>query len=121
MEATEIEERQKPVWHIRPMDVEEIGIRNANGDISEYIRGLIRKDEVDRQKTSFRESKIKKIGILQIIVYLFISIDLLVIAIVYFSSEIIVMSITIASGALFFLYSGIMIAQKLVGEKKWSS
>lgn len=119
MENEEPEEKQTTVWHIKPLDVEATGLRNAtlyyNGNLSEYLRELVRKDELDRQESIFEKQKIKKIGLLQIIIYLFISTDLLLIAIAYFSSTLLVMAITIASGALLFLYSGVMIRQRYMG------
>jgi hypothetical protein len=119
MENEEQKEKQRTAWHINPLDVEEMGLRNAdidyNGNLSGYIRQLIRDDDIKRQNNLSEKQKIKKIGLLQIVIYLFISTDLLLIAIAYFSSTLLVMAITIASGALLFLYSGVMIRQRYMG------
>jgi len=118
----EIEDNKPAVtWHIKPFDVEGIGIKNAdefyNGNISAYIRDLIKHDEINRQLQKMKNKKINRISILQIVSYLFISTDLLVVAIIFFSSSLLVMAITISSSGLLLLYSGISIMQK-ISEKK---
>ena len=115
-----IEEKPaNPVRHIKLLDVEETAIKYAiddyNGNVSEYIRDLVRKDDKIRQKNFRQERKTQKMGILQIIAYMFISTDLLVIALFYFQSSLLVMAITIASGGLLLFYSGVTIATKIRG------